>query len=528
MKEVPLKLVQYLFYPGIIVAVVYARLVWGLWDGYRHLDEFYHSDVTGAMAVWHIRWVVSVLGLVVLNGCIGRSIKQRILWKSFNWSWFSLRLLLYMLFAAVVITSIAYGCNFLGESRFLLRSFFNSALLGCLGLWSVLVIGRPFLIKSPGSGPGRLADVVMANIVITLLLLEVGLHFWAKYSSSTVFQDTASIKSSINRNRQAPYFNYFGFHFNSQGYHDTEFFAAKQNDFVVGLIADSFGMGVVPYAYNFATVTERNLRKVIGKEFKQVAVHNFGIPCVGMNEYDYIMRTEVIKTKPRLIVLCVFAGNDISSGWQPKRNLYAVQKWWTGIIFKRLLMVSAEINKGGAVLDIGRQTGGPGEIPGYIHDSTKEKPSFSEEKFLEIESRRFEICNPQNKITLKHFTGFFRAFIRLRVFTGDRLLVVLIPDEFQVNDALYGKLLKTKTFPENYIRDYPQQRIRSFCREKNILLLDLLNDLRSAEKTGRTYHLRDTHWNAKGNRVAGEAIAKSIIDSGLINSRFTTKQSRNM
>jgi hypothetical protein len=35
--------------------------------------------------------------------------------------------------------------------------------------------------------------------------------------------------------------------------------------------------------------------------------------------------------------------------------------------------------------------------------------------------------------------------------------------------------------------------------------------LREAEKQGHTYHLRDTHWNAHGNRVAGRELGRALL-----------------
>jgi hypothetical protein len=47
------------------------------------------------------------------------------------------------------------------------------------------------------------------------------------------------------------------------------------------------------------------------------------------------------------------------------------------------------------------------------------------------------------------------------------------------------------------------------------IALGLLPVLREAQRQAPTYHLRDTHWNAHGNRVAGEAIAGWILHNTL-------------
>ena len=96
---------------------------------------------------------------------------------------------------------------------------------------------------------------------------------------------------------------------------------------------------------------------------------------------------------------------------------------------------------------------------------------------------------------------------------NESLLVVLIPDEFQVNDGLYKTILKSKKNPGSYDRDYPQKQILEYCGHNNIKVLDLLDTLREHQKSGRVYHLQDTHWNSRGNKIAGEAISAFILNN---------------
>ena len=114
--------------------------------------------------------------------------------------------------------------------------------------------------------------------------------------------------------------------------------------------------------------------------------------------------------------------------------------------------------------------------------------------------------------TQRRFQDSLEALDAIHASLGDRLLLVVIPDEFQVNDALYERLLENVERREVYDRDLPQRLLRDYAGARGIPMLDLLPILRAAEPEGHTYHLRDTHWNARGNRIAGQAIADFILE----------------
>ena len=51
-------------------------------------------------------------------------------------------------------------------------------------------------------------------------------------------------------------------------------------------------------------------------------------------------------------------------------------------------------------------------------------------------------------------------------------------------------------------------------------VLDLLPLFREGSRDRRLYWPRNTHWNAAGNRLAGQTLAEFLIESG----RFPTNQ----
>ena len=111
----------------------------------------------------------------------------------------------------------------------------------------------------------------------------------------------------------------------------------------------------------------------------------------------------------------------------------------------------------------------------------------------------------------QRYTEFFEALLLAKEWVGPKLLVMIIPDEFQVNDGLYEKLIGLRKDPMSFNRDHPQNQIVEWGHRHGVRVLDLLPLLREAELGGHTYHLRDTHWNARGNRLAGEALAAKLM-----------------
>jgi hypothetical protein len=495
-----------------LLIIVLIGLTLGLFSGWRHADRFESSDNAHAVVVYHIQWLTALLGLLPISVSLLRLRKERGRFLSTLHTWLPIRSAVYFALAAVVSNSIAYGYGLVGESGFIMRSLFYSSYLFWAALWAFLVAGFPGVFLHAQRGVPHVADVVLANLIVTLLLLEGGLNIWASYSHSPLFWDVASIESTLKTYRQKPHYHYFDFVFNSQGYHDKEFFVRGENDFTAALLADSFGMGVVPYDFNFVTVAERDLQERLSGRYQRVAIHNFGIPCIGMQEYAHLIKTEVLKWRPNLVLVCAFLGNDIGERSGSRTGLRCFQGWFVWIMADRICAIFKERHhdEGVMLMEEGIRKR-RGTVPPYIFDSSLEPPTFSEEAFLGIEQARLDICNPHDPSTAGKFEEFFEALKYMKSLLKERLILVLIPDQFQVDDALYDQLLHTKERPDVYVRDYPQQRIHEYCRLHRIPVLDLTQPLAVAQHKGTTYHLRDTHWNACGNRVAGEAIASFVI-----------------
>jgi hypothetical protein len=158
------------------------------------------------------------------------------------------------------------------------------------------------------------------------------------------------------------------------------------------------------------------------------------------------------------------------------------------------------------------------ERGGFVADDDYVKrrdPRHSEETYLEIEARRIQIClrtrRPwfdQRSSEVLGVLSRFRDEVRA---AGSEFVLVMIPDEFQVDPLLLGQLLRHLALdPAEIDPDYPQRRLAVLLDRHGIEYLDLLPVFRDRSATERLYWLRNTHWNVAGNALAAEVLARQL------------------
>ena len=138
-------------------------------------------------------------------------------------------------------------------------------------------------------------------------------------------------------------------------------------------------------------------------------------------------------------------------------------------------------------------------------------PTFGPEEFLRIETIRVAICRRSTDARIS--TRYRHTFALLRTLhqeIGSRLRVVVIPDEFQIDDELWASL--TREAPHDFDRERPNRELSAFLATLGVPVLDLLPAIRAAAQTGPTYKLRDGHWNQRGNAAAAQAISRWLAD----------------
>ncbi len=336
---------------------------------------------------------------------------------------------------------------------------------------------------------GRVLEVVACNLAVFLVLGEVGLRVLNACAPSALL-----LPRTLDSFRLEPGRDYgAGLKGNRLGYPGDDHAVCKPTGtFRIAALGDSFAVGAaVAYSDNYLERLESTL--------PGVELLNFGVSGTGPREYLEILQTHAQAFGPDLVLVSFFVGNDVTESLAVPRG-----------IDPRQYLLYLALQRGGRLLrqpSIGSPAGDRLAGSGY-----------SPAQFLEIEARRLEICHTPIPPDLEK--KWLRALERINAIadlcrsTGKRVAVVLIPDEFQVNDQLRDAARLAAGWKADEIDlELPQARLLEFLSQRQIPCLDLLPVLKQCSGA---YALRDTHWNALGNRVAASAIADWLRAEDLV------------
>jgi hypothetical protein len=494
-----------------------AGLLWSLRSLVRYWSEHLSPD-----AEVNVSLGVALLGLrlllLMLAGYLGIRLFSTGLPERSHLS--ALRTLLYCPLFGLFVASAA-GHRFVPTSpHWPIQSIFFASMMAAQIFWA-LGWSRE---RGPGNPPVSRTlvtlDLMLGNFLLLLAIAELSLTIWgAIRPSPLVFHE--SVGSSLAAHRRPSHQSHHGSRLNQGGFADDEFLPGTANRRVIAVIGDSFGLGVVPISQNYVSVAEQTLNETLEGDSRHILLHNFGVPAIGLAEYAELFRTEVERWNPSVVVVSVFVGNDIHQGLsftRPRTRRYRLQQW---LSWNAIARAMALLQDGRLKIEQVASLGLPPTTPDSANESRPvarpERPTFSEERFFEIEKRRIEVTRADEPEISADYEQFFAGLRYFERALGDSLIVAIIPDEFQVNDALWRSIAGDD---KRFERDLPQRRILEFCARHSIECIDFLPELRDAEMLGRTYHQRDTHWNERGNRVAGLELARRLAQKiGLADTR---------
>lgn len=369
-----------------------------------------------------------------------------------------------------------------------------------------LLVGPALLRRAPRRAV-RAADVVLFNLCLVPVAAELALRA-CHLATGWVLLERASDSPAqrLAGQRLPPGTVHFGFPLDSRGHHDHEPPGRERDGPLVASVGDSFSLGVVPHGHHFTTVCESVL--------PGVEVYNAGIPGTGPPEYLHLLVTELLPLEPDLVVVNLFLGNDVRCPGQTEESLLA--RWFdrqnllVHLLPRRLATIAAERERTGG--RAGRRAGGrDADSMPWLEDPLLEKPTLSRLHFHKLEVTRLKDGFQPAR---SDYRGLLRSVAAILEAAGETpVAFLLIPDELQVEDALWEELLAGRRRAD-FDRDLPQRVVGRWLDERGVPHLDLLPRLRAVEPLAdgwrHVYHRQDTHFNARGNRIAGLALAELV------------------
>ncbi len=343
-------------------------------------------------------------------------------------------------------------------------------------------------------------DLATLAFVATFGLAEVELRLLARCAPMPLLAPPDARADELLRAwRLAPGTPTRGVFANAQGFLDGPFAEERRpGTRRVVALADSFGIGVVDYRDNFLTRLDELLDAPAAASTAPAAapadtveVLNFGVICTSPREYLQLWRTEAVRYAPDLVLLCFFTGND----WGVSRGASLLHADSTFLVAFTQRLVRLAREHRAAASAIARTGVAPAELP-----------VLSPESFLRIERDRLEFARraPRAK-TAEQFEETLALFATIAAEFGPKLRVAIVPDEYQVNDALFAELAGAAA--ADFDRALPSRRLADALAARGVPCLDLREPLLAAQRDGATYKVHDTHWNERGNLAAAQALA---------------------
>jgi hypothetical protein len=385
--------------------------------------------------------------------------------------------------------------------------------------------------------PRRLLWLVLLQACTTLLLLESSLRLFGRLSRDlsallyvpslrTEYDDIGSIQELLRGTPLGfvPFTQWKGFILNSRSLRTKEYPVARSpGAYRIAAIGDSFTVGAGEYSKTWPALLEHDLSARLQRP---VEVFALGVPGVGPQFELKLWELERDLLRPDLVIVAFFVGNDFTDdeeyGLHPSGEARLVRTSYTARLLRNLYRVRTERRRGEEVPPPGTS----GRSGGYeVPAGDIERLTFSAERHLQIEAYRLQICLREHRADFLRLAANvarvlqrFQAEVRA---AGADFAVMIVPDEFQVDDGLRRDVLALLGLPSSEVDlDFPQERLKQLLDEAGIRHLDLLPAFRHAGRSERLYYERNTHWNDAGNALAARLLADDV--RGLVAARAET------
>lgn len=323
---------------------------------------------------------------------------------------------------------------------------------------------------------------------------------------------------------------------NKLGFRDREHPVAKApKTYRILGIGDSFIYGAVPIEENFLRVAEAKMADRLSGDSLRVEMVLMGLGGYSTENEVGLLRSLGLSLDPDLVILNFFVGNDVTGipirgkvfrgrlyyQGSAKPLVHLLRRSWLFLLAEKVFLTRIRV----AILR-GRLQG-PQKTQRQARSRTireEEAPAASLShhaialSYLYIQAKRLPayLRHPDGMMRKlwREAEGYLLEFDAACRKAGVPWILHIIPAEVQVDLQVRRSVLEGLSLSEDlYDFDAPQRRLHAFAKAHGINILDPLPRLRNLHRPeARLYVLNDTHWNARGNRVAGEMLANFAME----------------
>ncbi|MEA5517975.1 SGNH/GDSL hydrolase family protein [Limnoraphis robusta] len=330
---------------------------------------------------------------------------------------------------------------------------------------------------------------------ITCILSEITFRIYHKINPTFLFPD-----QSYNRWRGKPHSQDFEFTLNSKGFKDVEYpLKTPAGTYRIIGIGDSFSFGIVPYQHNYLTLLEEKLNQ----NNQKIELINMGIPGMGPKDYLSLLINEGLEYQPDMVLLSFYIGNDFMDNQFKAKERVGYQSYV--ISFVRSL-IKLQTQYEGLVFN-------PNNSLTYVDNA----PTQNDEFYLKDTKNKSNmfVKNPADDIFESYVEDAVSDIIKIKEicdYRNIKLVVVIIPDEVQVDQKLQAKIVERfdSDDPDKLDFRIPNRMLQETFQQNKIDYIDVMDEFITASSQQRLYKPNDTHWNIAGNQLAADVLFNNL------------------
>ncbi|MFZ5453295.1 MAG: alginate O-acetyltransferase AlgX-related protein [Thermodesulfobacteriota bacterium] len=287
-------------------------------------------------------------------------------------------------------------------------------------------------------------------------------------------------------------------------------------------MGDSFAVSDYQLKTNYHNYLSRALK---AGGYDHVEVLNAGMPGMGPGYYWHILNKFGDKWQPDLVLVGFFVGNDFEEydfimqrgpfihepydPWRRWLGYLQFRNFWLYKLIRGKLIVARERRRRAQEKNTAK---------------VAREGTFSNQGYLEIEKKRVWVFAKDKQATLmREWREDAAVFAKIQNWCSQRkapLVFAVFPDQFQVDRNLRQEIYQTYHLrAADFDLAYPNGLIRNYCRQRQLHCLDMLGPFQKLGASQTLYKLRDSHWNAAGNRLAADLIFKYLTAHRLVGPR---------